>query len=184
MPPITLNQAAKEAVKSKSTILEAIRSGRLSARKDEQGRYQIDPAELFRVYPPFGQQPNTGTDADPQQPNTETAFFERIIAGLESERDDLRRRLDEETTERREAQAKLTALLTHQPQPTAWVTQATVRPAFWIALALVLIFSAATWPWWAWLRSDNPILMPLSNPPTGNTEHGKPETKPLSDSHI
>ena len=158
MPPITLNQAAKEAVKSKSTILEAIRSGRLSAQKDAQGRYQIDPAELFRVYPPFGQQPDAGTATDPHQPNTETAFFERIIAGLESERDDLRRRLDEETAERREAQAKLTALLTYQPkaEPTEEPAQepipapsaflgASVR--FWVSLALVAT-SAAAWFWW------------------------------------
>ena len=36
------------------------------------------------------------------------------IALLKDERDDLRRRLDEETEERRMTQAKLTALLTHE----------------------------------------------------------------------
>ena len=127
MPLLTLNQAAKEAGKSKQTILDAIRNGRLSAPKDEQGRYQIDPAELFRVYPVTGQQtsqrPDAETGTDHPRPDTGTAFFERIIAGLESERDDLRRRLDQseearerEAAERREAQTKLTALLTYQPK--------------------------------------------------------------------
>ena len=47
---MSLNKAAKECGRAKSTILEAIRSGRLSAPKDERGRYEIDPAELFRVF--------------------------------------------------------------------------------------------------------------------------------------
>ena len=64
MPLLTLNQAAKEAGKSKQTILDAIRNGRLSAPKDEQGRYQIDPAELFRVYPVTGQQTSQRQDAE------------------------------------------------------------------------------------------------------------------------
>jgi hypothetical protein len=169
MPPLTLNQAAKEAGKSKQTILDAIRGGRLSAPKDEQGRYQIDPAELFRVYPATGQQtsqrPDTETGTDPTRPDTETAFFERIIAGLEGERDDLRRRLyqseearEREAAERREAQAKLTALLTYQPKaaptdepapeplptPAAFLG-ASVR--FWFALAFAAT-SAAAWLWW------------------------------------
>jgi hypothetical protein len=101
MPPLTLNQAAREAGRSKATLLEAIRGGRLSAPKDELGRYQIDPAELFRVYPPTGRRPDAETATDPMPPTTETAllrqnveFLERIIQGIESERNDLRRRLD------------------------------------------------------------------------------------------
>jgi len=48
---LTLGQAAKECGKQKSTILDAIRNGRLSAGKDDKNQWQIDPAELFRVYP-------------------------------------------------------------------------------------------------------------------------------------
>lgn len=48
---LTLNQAAKTCGRSKSTLLEAIRSGRMSAPKDDRGRYVIDPAELCRVFP-------------------------------------------------------------------------------------------------------------------------------------
>ena len=46
MPFFTLTQAAKECKKSKSTISEAISSGRLSAAKDDSGRYQIDPLRI------------------------------------------------------------------------------------------------------------------------------------------
>lgn len=48
---LTLNQAAKACGRSKSTLLDAIRSGRMSAPKDDRGRYVIDPAELHRVFP-------------------------------------------------------------------------------------------------------------------------------------
>ena len=48
----TLGEAAKATGKSKATISKAIKSGRLSAQKDETGTFQIDPSELHRVYPP------------------------------------------------------------------------------------------------------------------------------------
>lgn len=47
----TLGAAAKASGKSKATISKAIKSGRLSAIKDETGVYRIEPAELNRVYP-------------------------------------------------------------------------------------------------------------------------------------
>lgn len=47
----TLGGAAKAAGKSKATISKAIKSGRLSAVKNEAGVYRIEPAELHRVYP-------------------------------------------------------------------------------------------------------------------------------------
>lgn len=47
----TLGTAAKASGKSKATISKAIKSGRLSAIKNDSGVYQIEPAELNRVYP-------------------------------------------------------------------------------------------------------------------------------------
>ncbi|MBV9218439.1 MAG: hypothetical protein JOY94_03410 [Methylobacteriaceae bacterium] len=52
MTVLSLREAAQEAGTSKSTILRAIQSGRLSAPRNHDGGYDIDPAELFRVYPP------------------------------------------------------------------------------------------------------------------------------------
>ena len=48
----TLGEAAKATGKSKAAISKAIKSGRVSARKDETGTFHIDPSELHRVYPP------------------------------------------------------------------------------------------------------------------------------------
>lgn len=52
MPGLSLRQAAVEVGASKSTILRAIQSGRLSATRTDDGGYDIAPSELFRVYPP------------------------------------------------------------------------------------------------------------------------------------
>jgi len=51
MIKLSLNKAAKEAGVAKSTLLEALSSGRMSAEKNEKGHWEIDPSELFRVFP-------------------------------------------------------------------------------------------------------------------------------------
>lgn len=63
---LTLNQAAKTCGRSKSTLLEAIRAGRMSAPKDDRGRYVIDPAELHRVFPFQSQNRLSDQSPEPQ----------------------------------------------------------------------------------------------------------------------
>jgi hypothetical protein len=48
----TLGDAAKAVGKSKTTLHRAIKSGRVSAAKSDDGSYSIDPSELHRVFPP------------------------------------------------------------------------------------------------------------------------------------
>jgi hypothetical protein len=114
----TLGTAAKATGKSKSTLSRDIKSGRISAIRGDNGSFDIDPAELHRVYPaiPHNSSGNStiehngtiGTD----QWNTENVLLREQIELLKNERDDLRRRLDQEAEERR----RLTMLLTHQPE--------------------------------------------------------------------
>ena len=90
---LTLNQAAKACGRSKSTLLDAIRSGRMSAPKDDRGRYAIHPAELHRAFP--FQVPDRSADRFPEpQPtslgNHSTAPSDR---GLEREVELLREML-------------------------------------------------------------------------------------------
>lgn len=47
----SLMKAAERAGLSKATIHRAVKSGRLSARRGEDGAYRIDASELARVYP-------------------------------------------------------------------------------------------------------------------------------------
>src|SRR5271154_5109910 len=47
----TLVEAAKATGISKAGLSRAIKRGAISAEKQENGSYKIDPAELHRVYP-------------------------------------------------------------------------------------------------------------------------------------
>lgn len=78
-PRLSLEQAAKAAKRSKVTLLNAIRAGTLNAPKDGKGRYRIDPAELFRAYPPAGEKPA----APPPRRKTTTPQL-RVVAGLDA----------------------------------------------------------------------------------------------------
>src|SRR3954451_19744285 len=50
---ITLAQAAEATGRNRSTILRSIRRGTLSATRDQRTQaWMVDPAELFRVFPP------------------------------------------------------------------------------------------------------------------------------------
>ena len=73
MTALSLREAATAAGTSKSTFLRAFQSGRLSARRTDDGGYAIDPAELFRVYAPAAKddvpegRSTTSRDADEGQ---------------------------------------------------------------------------------------------------------------------
>jgi len=57
----TLGQAAKAVGMSKTSILRSIKTGRISAGRDEFGQWAIEPCELHRVYPPLADDTGTGT---------------------------------------------------------------------------------------------------------------------------
>jgi hypothetical protein len=61
----TLASAAAACGVNKSTILRAIKSGKISGTKDEHGEWHVEPAELHRVYPPVADAA-AGTDALPR----------------------------------------------------------------------------------------------------------------------
>lgn len=126
----SLRTAAEAVGVGKPAILKAIQKGRISAQKNETGQWQIDPAELHRVYPPVpGTTSGTGSGEREETPEKDNgnSILQREIDLLKEERvrerqqfeatiDDLRRRLDEEASERR----KLTALLTDQRPRRSW----------------------------------------------------------------
>jgi hypothetical protein len=49
--PYSLQSAATACGVNRSTILRAIKSGRISATKDELGAWVLEPVEVHRVYP-------------------------------------------------------------------------------------------------------------------------------------
>ena len=49
----TIATAAAAVGRNKTAILRAIKAGKILAAKDENGEWQIDPADLHRIYPPL-----------------------------------------------------------------------------------------------------------------------------------
>lgn len=47
---LTLGEASKQTGKSKATLSRAIKNGRISAQKQDDGSFSIEPSELFRAY--------------------------------------------------------------------------------------------------------------------------------------
>ena len=113
----TLGQAAKATGKGKTTISNAIKKGRISAKKNDIGEWSIDPAELHRIYPPV--QENSSKSVPTGRGDTPIELIElRVkVEGLEQQ---LKREREQsehwrEQSEHWRGQAeRVTHLLTHQ----------------------------------------------------------------------
>ena len=115
MRNLSLREAADATGKSKSTISKALKIGKISyISKDEKG-YQIDPSELFRVYPPKGcatvEEGHEETRISTSGNHREIELLERMNEDQRKTIEDLRRRLDDAQAKEREASEKFTALL-------------------------------------------------------------------------
>ncbi len=120
---LTLGEAAKETGLAKSAISRAIKSGRLSAVKQENGSFAIDPAELFRVYQSNScreqQAERSATHENTEAQRLEVNLLRELLDEVRKERDNLR--VDRDRWQ--EQAERITLLLTHQPEP--------ARPSFW-----------------------------------------------------
>lgn len=126
--PYTLGEAAKATGKAKPTILNALRKGKISGAQDENGRWQIEPVELHRVYPPNTVQKNGNSNVvKPQNEPPSNGDIAAVVAErdglramlleLRSERNDLRKRLDESQAHER----KLSLLLADHRPKKSWL---------------------------------------------------------------
>src|SRR5215210_2897151 len=130
---LSLRAAAEMAGTSKSSIFRAIRSGRLSAARGDDGSFQIDPSELMRAFPPQVSRPERAGNAPSGQ--SETPDLALRNATLEGEV----KALGTEVRLLREAVDRL------ERDRDRWHEQAQ-------RLALAGPGKAAR-PWWPWRRS-------------------------------
>ena len=104
MTKLSANRAAKEAGIAKKTLLEAISSGRITAVKNDKGHWEIEPAELFRVYPKTGfEEPEK-----PQPTHQENGSEASKTSALEIEVKMLREQIERVDTERDRERSQLT----------------------------------------------------------------------------
>ena len=121
MAKLSASQAAKAVGKSTQTITRAIKSGKLSAGPRSGGWYEIEPSELFRVWPAT----SNDTDATSTTLRIETPV---VTSALEREIDLLREMLDQTKSDRdswKEQAQKITALVEDQSRK---------RQGFWARL--------------------------------------------------
>jgi len=95
-------EAAKHIGLTKQSVIKAIRSGRLSATKDANGGWSIEPVELFRVWPAVNQDrgkvaPQVDAGLPPE--NSE------IVALLKGQIDLLRSQLEDVRADREDIRA-------------------------------------------------------------------------------
>ena len=115
MPEMSLSEAARWAGVTRATIHKALKSGRLSGRRDAtSGEWRIEPSELERVY-----QPGKQSDEEVSSPDTaelmaakdrELMLLREMLAEVRAQRDDALKQRDR-AMELAEVQ---TRLLTHQ----------------------------------------------------------------------
>ena len=86
---LSLSQAAKETGKSKSTINRAIKTGKLSATRHEDGTYSIAASELFRAFPRGTEYRSEWINAerDTEPDRTASIKIEALEAALQRERE-------------------------------------------------------------------------------------------------
>jgi excisionase family DNA binding protein len=108
MAMLTLGQAAKLTGLGKTTLTRAIKAGRLSANRRDDGSYEIDPSELSRVYSIRSETPETVSQSSlavhhvtatetPRDPDVTArlAALEEQVKGLKDLLEEVRQSRDE-----------------------------------------------------------------------------------------
>jgi len=108
---LTLGQAAKKTGKSKATISKYLKTGQLSYVNKSSSGYQLDPAEVFRVFTPVNSK--SEQMLTPHANPSRTLESELLREMLERERQTvqyLQNKLDQAEGERQELTLRLEGL--------------------------------------------------------------------------
>lgn len=118
---ITLREASEKVGVTRQTLMKAIKTGRVSAEKADNGEWRIEPVELFRVWPPVNE----------MQPPLQEGLTSGDASGLQAENRLLREQVAELREERNawREQAQRLALTDQRATP-----QPSPQPSFWSRL--------------------------------------------------
>jgi excisionase family DNA binding protein len=87
---MTIGEAARRTGRDKSTLRRQIRAGKLSATRDHNGTWLIEPCELERLHPLHPEADTTAAPRDAPACNSTDALvaeLRAVIADLRSDRD-------------------------------------------------------------------------------------------------
>ena len=127
-----LASAAAATGVAKSSVLRAIKAGRISATRDDAQRWHVEPAELFKIFPPLPPtQPPThqygAPDRVTQPLENQVTELRSMLADMRRREDDLQRDRDHWRTAFENTQ-RLLAPPTHQDDAPAQPTQPPLMP--------------------------------------------------------
>ncbi len=114
---LNAKEAADQVGMTKQGIIKAIKNGKLSGKKSEGGEWEIDPAELFRVYKPVNQNSqlvDDGSQVGVNQTHEVDFGLQHKISDLQSELEhqrELIRRADQRADEWADRAKELAAQL-------------------------------------------------------------------------
>jgi len=101
---MSLREAVKFFDVSRPTLQKALKSGKVSGVQDGKGQWQVDPAELSRVYPPRGSEVVKAESALPGNLSTQNRG---LPSSVDAEVSALRAELEQERIRRGAAEARL-----------------------------------------------------------------------------
>jgi hypothetical protein len=130
----SLSQAAEACRVNRTTISRAIKQGKLSATKDAHDYWQVEPAELHRVYPPAEARTKGARNGSHYRAHVAEAALNMQVTVLKETADLLRDQLDDVRKDRdlwRDQAAAVTRQLADQ---SAKAVQPAARP-WWKRLA-------------------------------------------------
>ena len=93
--PLSLAEAAAATGTNRTTILRAIKAGKVSASRDAHGAWVVEPAELHRVYPPVDERTPGDRTATPYRAQIAEAAQAAQIAALRETADLMRAQLED-----------------------------------------------------------------------------------------
>ena len=126
MSGLTLGEAAKLTGKSKPTISNAVKSGKISGIKDEKtGVFQIEKSELIRVYPEKSSSstaPKTtaSSKGGSAVEELEKKHLEQKVSELEARLSKTEDKLEVAEVREREANARVFALIEDKSNKSMW----------------------------------------------------------------
>jgi len=110
----TLGEAAKAVGKSKATISKAIKSGKISATKNDDGSFTIEASELHRVYPPTPSTVEGEQYSTPDSTQVNTPEKDKELIELRVKLEAANQRISDLEKDKEEWRNQATRLLTYQ----------------------------------------------------------------------
>ena len=124
---MTAAQAAEAVGMTRQGIIKAIKTGKISAQKDNNGAWRVEPSELFRAYQPASTvasndtaEVEPGIQVSSQGLQAEIEHLRALLERADQRADEWKAVAEREGQERRQLMALLTDQRTQEARRSIW----------------------------------------------------------------